>query len=134
MGEKRTGCGSTLRSVQRGASVLTYAVFLVLVGICAYVGYKVVPFYYYYYDLLNQFEEVIKVASLETDSAIRQKLMYHIKKYGIPCDPEDLRIERSDNMMTIRLQYQEVFYITFRGKDYTIRTFDFDATTTGKFK
>lgn len=121
-------------AASRGAGAITYIVFGLIVGVVGFVGYKVIPFYYYYYDLMNQFEQVIKVASVETDAEIRKKLMYHIKKYQIPCEPEDLRIERSEETMTIRLQYQEVFYITWQGKDYTLRTFDFDATTTGRIK
>ena len=71
---------------------------------------------------------------MDTDEEIRRKLMVFIKQYQIPVEEEALRIERNGNVMRISLKYQEVFYITFREKDYTLRTFDFDATTEGKFK
>jgi hypothetical protein len=119
---------------QRGASKLTLLVFGTLFGAAVFAAYHILPFYYYYYDLKNQFKQVIKVASVDTDEEIRRKLMVFIKQYEMPVDPEDLRIERSDDTMKISLKYTEVFYVTFGGKDYTIHTFNFDATTKGKFK
>jgi hypothetical protein len=124
----------SLTQTQRGASKLTLLVFGTLFGALVYAAYNIIPFYYYYFDLKNQFKQVIKVASVDTDEEIRRKLMVFIKQYEIPVDPEDLRIERSDDTMKISLKYKEVFYVTYGGKDYTIHTFNFDATTTGKFK
>jgi hypothetical protein len=118
----------------RGASKLTLLVFGLILWALGYAAYHIVPFFYYYYDLKNQFKQVIKVAALESDEEIRRKLMTFIKQYQIPVDPEDLRIERLDDTMRISLKYQEIFYVTFREKDYTLHTFDFDATTQGKFK
>jgi hypothetical protein len=119
---------------QCGASTLTTVVFGTLVAAVAFVAYNVLPFYYYYFDLKNQFKQVIKVASVDTDEEIRRKIMVFIKQYGVPIDPEDLRIERYDSTMKISLKYTEIFYVTFRGKDYTIHKFDFDATSEGAFK
>lgn len=118
----------------RGVGKITFLVFATLCSAVAYSAYQIIPFYYYYFDLKNQFKQMIKVASVDTDEEIRRKLMTFIKQYQIPVEPEDLRIERSDNTMKISLKYQEVFYVTFQGKDYTIHTFDFDATTSGVFK
>jgi hypothetical protein len=118
----------------RGAGLLTWIVFGTVIAAGAFAAYQILPFYYYYYELRNHFEQVIKVASLETDAEIRKKLMYHIKKYQIPCEPEDLKIERSDDTMTVSLAYDEVFYIRFNGKEYTLHTFHFDATVTKKYK
>lgn len=118
----------------KGVGKITFLVFSAIFGAIAYAAYQIIPFYYYYFDLKSQFKQVIKVASVDTDEEIRRKLMTFIKLYQIPVEPEDLRIERSDNTMKISLKYQEVFYVTFQGKDYTIHTFDFDATTTGVYK
>ncbi len=119
---------------QRGASTLTTVVFGALLAVVVFVAYNVLPFYYYYFDLKNQFQQVIRVASVDTDEEIRRKIMVFIKQYGVPIDPEDLRIERYDDTMKISLKYTEIFYVTFRGKEYTIHKFNFDATTEGKFK
>ncbi|MDC0358812.1 DUF4845 domain-containing protein, partial [Oligoflexia bacterium] len=98
----------------RGAGKITTLVFGTLIIVTLYCTYYIAPFYYYYYELQNQFITVIRVASTHTDQEIRQKLMYHLKKMQIPMDPEDLKIEREDRTMRISLEYQEVFYITFQ--------------------
>jgi hypothetical protein len=118
---------------ERGAGWLTIMVFLAIFGAVGYVGYRVLPFYYYFYELQNQMEAAIKVASTETDEEIRKKLLVHIKKLEIPCEPEDLKIERSEGFMKIQLKYSEVFYITIAGKDYDIHRFYFDGYAEGKF-
>ncbi len=117
-----------------GVGKLTLLVFFVLIGSVGFCAYNILPFYYYYYDLQNQFRQVISVASTETDKEIRDKLMYYIKKYEIPIGrPEDLKIEREGNRMRIGLKYQEVFYIRWQGKDYDLRTFDFNVFAEGTF-
>ncbi len=118
----------------RGVGRLTLIIFTALVGSILYLIYNIGPFFYYYYELLNQFQAHIRVASTYTDQEIRDKLLYHIKKLAIPIDePDDLEISRSGQMMTIRLKYQEVFYITWQDRDYDIYTFDFDAKVEDKF-
>ena len=119
---------------QQGLGLITVIIFGAIISAAVYAGYQIIPFFYYYYEIRNQFEQVIKVASVETDEEIRKKLMYHIKKYQLPVESEDLRIERSSDIMTISLKYQEVFYVTWQGKDYDVHTFDFDATVKGRFK
>jgi hypothetical protein len=123
------------RSVRaRGAGLITWIVFGAIVAAGGFAAYQILPFFYYYYELQNHFEQVIKIASVETDSEIRKRLMYHIKKYQIPCEPEDLKIERSDDVMTVSLSYDEVFYVRFNGKEHTLHTFHFDATVKKKYK
>jgi len=91
------------------------------------------PFYYYYYELVNQMEAVIRVAGLENDRVIRDKLAYHIKKLEIPADIKDLKIAREGNRMKISLAYEEVFYIRYGGKDYDLHVFPFKAEAQGSF-
>jgi hypothetical protein len=131
-GAKQTP-GAKQSQLEEGAGKLTLLVFGSILAAALYTAYNVLPFYYYYYDLKNQFAQVIKVASVESDAEIRKKLMYFIKRYNIPCEPEDLRIERSNGVMRISLKYQEVFYVTWQGQDYTVREFDFDATEEAAF-
>jgi len=108
-------------------SKLTLVFFGTLTGVLVWAGYNIIPFYYYYYELQNQFDAAIRVASEYTDQEIRQKLMYHIKKMEIPAEDEDLKINRYDNRMQISLDYAEEFYVTWKEKDYTIHTFPFHA-------
>ena len=108
---------SILRRTQAGASKLTLLVFgslLAAVCVCR------LPHHSFLLLLLRSlrisFKQVIKVASVDTDEEIRRKLMVFIKQYQMPVDPEDLRIERTDDTMKISLKYKEVFYVTYQGK------------------
>ena len=120
-------------SAEAGIGKLTLLVFGSIVAAAVYAAYNILPFYYYFYELQNQMEQLIKVASTETDREIRQKLWAHVKYMQIPAQPENLRIEREGNTMRISLPYDEVFYLTWRGKDYTLYTFNFDAYAEGQF-
>ena len=118
---------------EKGIGKLTFSVFAAIIAALLYSAYHILPFYYYYFELVNQMEQVIKVASTETDQEIRKKLLYHIKKMQIPVSPDELRIMRDGKRMSIGLKYEEIFYIPFRGKDYDIHTFKFDAHAEGEF-
>jgi len=120
-------------SCSRGASTITTVVFGAIAIVILYSAYHILPFYYYYFEVVNQMESVIRVASTNTDQEIRRKLDYHIKKMGIPAAPDDLRITRQANYMTIRLPYTETFVVRFGDKKYTIYTFDFIAEAEGAF-
>lgn len=116
-----------------GASKLTSAVFILIFGAIFFCAYKIVPFYYYYFEMQNQMEQVIRVASTETDQEIRKKLEYHIKANKLPVKLEDLKISREGRTIRVSLRYSEIFYVTFRGKDYDMHEFKFHASATGPF-
>lgn len=117
----------------RGIGKLTFLVFGTIIGALVYAGFQIIPFYYCYFEILNQMDSAVRVASTQSDQELRQKLLYHIKKLGIPVDPEDLQILRKDGSMKISLSYDEVFYITFQDKDYDIHVFHFDAVVDRAF-
>ena len=96
-----------------------------------YSAANILPFYYYYFELVNQMEAHTKVAQIYSDKELREKLMYHIHKMELPVDPSDLIIERRSDTITFRLKYREIFYITWGGKDYDLHVFEFDAHATG---
>jgi hypothetical protein len=129
----RRGHATSRPTHERGASKVTLLVFGALVSVLCYAGYCVVPFFFSYMELVNQMESIIRVASTEPDTVIRQRLETHIKKLGIPVDPKELRIERSSNTMRISLAYREIFYITWQGTDYDLYTFHFNAQAEGEF-
>lgn len=123
----------SLSKDHRGISALTFLVFGAIVAVICYCAYYVMPFYYYYYELQAHMQQAIKVASTETDQEIRKRLMYHIKQYELPVDPEELKIERLEGRMKISLPYKEIFYINWKGKDYIIHEFDFHAYAEGDY-
>lgn len=121
------------RGSSSGVGKLTLLIFGSIIGSVVFVAYHVLPFYYYFYELKNQMRAAIVLASTATDQEIRRKLVDKIKWMEIPADPAKLLIERGNGVMKISLAYQEVFYVTFRGKDYDIQKFDFLAEEEGSF-
>lgn len=112
---------------EAGIGKLTFIVFGTIFGVLFYAAFKIAPFYYYYYELLNQMNAAVRIASTEKDDFIRHKLWMEIQRMGIPVEKQDLIIERYDNRMRLRLTYQEHFFITWQGEDIDLWTFDFDA-------
>lgn len=120
-----------MRPMERGAGKLTLIVFGLLVAGVVFVAYNVLPFYYYYYELQSQMEQVVKVASTNADWEVRRKIMYFVNKMKLPAEAEDLIVNREDGMIEVRLKYREVFYISWQGKDHDLWVFDFDAHAEG---
>lgn len=112
---------------ESGIGKFTAIVFGAIFGALIYSGFKILPFYYYYYELLNQMDSMARVASTMTDKEIRSRLEYEIRHMQIPVLPEDLIVKREDAKIIISLEYQEEFYVSFKDKDYTIRVFPFHA-------
>ena len=110
---------------QSGLSKLTVIIFSTLIGVVVYCTYEILPFYYYYYELENQVVSITRVASTIPDKEIRRRLMYHIKKMGIPLEPEEIHIARQNNRIQISFEYSEVFSIEWDGEEKEIHTFDF---------
>lgn len=112
---------------QTGASKLTLLVFGAILAAAVYSGYKIIPFYYAYFELQNQMEQVVRLAQTLSDAEVREKIEYHIEHLDIPVETRDLKVSRDGGFLKVGLEWQEVFYVTFRGKDYEIHTFDFHA-------
>lgn len=125
----KTGGGHT----EAGASLLTVAVFGGLIAALTYVAYHVLPFYYYYYELQNHFEQMVKVAGTESDQEIRRRLWYYIDRYELPVEHEDLIVERSGRTLKLSLSYEEVFSVEWGGEDKVLYRFPFRAYAEGSY-
>jgi hypothetical protein len=128
----------TNNSDELGAGLLTVAVFGTLLAVVLFSAYNILPFYYYYFELSHQMEAVIRVAETSNNEELRNKLTYHIRKMEIPVgDDEELRraliIERENGKIRVSLSYEEVFYITFDGRDRTLMRFPFTAQAEGRY-
>lgn len=121
----------SLPNYQRGIGRFTLLVFGLLGAATIFVAYNVLPFFYYYFELTNQIQSLVAAAGNNSDTEIRNKLMYHIKYMGIPAEPGDIKILRQDAYITISITYKEYFYVTWKGKDYDIHTFNLTATGEG---
>ncbi len=120
--------------MERGIGKLTFLVFAAVLGAAIYSGYIVFPFYYNYFEIQNQMDQVVRVAATYSDQELREKLNYHIKHMKLPVEPEDLRLFRQDGEIKISLEWDEVFYINWRDKEYTIEEFHFHAHSEGKIE
>ena len=115
-------------SSDRGGSRLGFLLFALFLTAGLWVGYKVIPFFYYYNEILGLMDAQAAKASMFSDAKIRKELLKRIKKLEIPLDdPEDLMINRVDGKIIIDLKYEEVLYIDL-GEDrvYDLYVFKFN--------
>jgi hypothetical protein len=124
---------SQQRHPQRGMSFLTFAVFGCLVGALVYALFQIIPIYYGYAEVENHFQSMVRLAGELDDHEMRTRLLYNINKLQIPIEPDELKIERDGSTIRISLPYEEVFYVTFQGKDYDLYTFKFHAYAEGAY-
>lgn len=117
---------------ERGIGYLTLIVFGTLIAALIVAGYNIIPFYYYYFELENQLTQLVRVSSIYTDEELREKLKAHLKRMDIPATIDDLKIRRFGHEVKMEMEYEEDFYLTFRGKEYDIYTFYFHAEASGK--
>jgi len=101
------------------------------VGAIIFCAYHILPFYYYYFELQEQFEALVRVAEVNTDQELRSKIRSYLRRAEIPAEADEVRIDRDGGRISLTLDYQEVFFIRFRGKEYDIKTFDFHVHADG---
>lgn len=116
-----------------GLGKLTLIFFGFIICLSLYVGSKVLPFYFYYYELESHMQTLVKVAGSNSDKELRQKLNYHIKKMGIPVREDDLIIVRTPGKISFSLEYEEVFYFDWKDKTYELYVFPFTAEAEGAY-
>lgn len=115
----------------RGVGRLTALVFCLIVFVVGFVGYNVVPFYYYYFELTNQLHALVAIGDRTNDATLRKRVMEIIKELEVPAEERDIQIDRRDGSLTITVPYSEVFYVTLSGKDYDLHRFSFRASAQG---
>jgi hypothetical protein len=96
-----------------------------VVGAMVALGYKVVPFYYYYYDLRAACELVIRNAAVESDEEIRRNLLPAIQRVGIDKGPSDIGIHRLGGRIRIWVSYEELLEISIGGQRIPVHRFRF---------
>ena len=104
-------------------------IFLCLViGAPLYFAYRIVPFYYNYYELIGLMEAEARVASEYTDVRIREIVIEKIRNLNIPIqDERDFQLNRSARYITMYLAYTEELWVTVGKKDYKLWEFPFVA-------
>ncbi len=112
----------------RGSSTVGTLFTAICVFVIGFLAWQVIPFYYYYYDILGMMEAQAKKASVKDDAEIRYELYKRALKTNLPIDDaDDFKINRIAGKMIIDLSYEEVLYIDL-GEDryYDIHVFDFN--------
>ncbi len=120
-----------MRSNMKGASRLTILVFCGIFVALLYVAYNIIPIFYSYYELQNQFDQLAKVASTMTDRELQSKIRSYLRQTNVPAEVGDVAVTRVGDDISLKLDYQEDFYITFRDKEYVLHTFDFHINSKG---
>jgi hypothetical protein len=98
---------------------------LVALTLLVFLGYKVVPFYYYYFDLKSNCSQLLRNAAVLSDEELRRDLVEVAQRHGVEVTPRDIGIQRVGSRIKIWLHYQEHLDITFKGRALTLYTFDF---------
>ena len=108
-----------------GLGKLTLIVFSIIIGVAVYSAYHIMPFYYNYFELQNQAEQLTRVAAVNTDTEIREKLWAHIEWMEMPIDKADIQIKRWGNSIKIEVVYSEFFDIEYQDEVIELHRFDF---------
>lgn len=79
---------------------------LIVVG-AIYVGSKVAPAYYTYYQFQSDIEQAALSASYTTksDADIQQMILIRGRDYGIPLTLEQIRVRRAKDELSISAEY-----------------------------
>lgn len=116
-----------------GIGKFTLLVFSLIIIVAIFVASKVLPFFYYYYEIESHMHSLVQVAASNTDEEIKDKLMYHIKKMQIPVTREEISIVRTPGTINISFEYEEVFDVEFRDEIYELHVFPFYAYAEGNY-
>lgn len=102
--------------------------FLIVLGVPLYLGYRILPYFYNYYELVGLMDSQARVAAEYSDEKIREVLVDKIKDLNIPIKADnDLRIQRSGKFISMYLAYKEELWVKVGEKDYKLREFPFVA-------
>jgi hypothetical protein len=96
-----------------------------LLALLVFVGYKLVPFYYYYFDIKSNCSQVLQNADVRSDEELRREWLEVIRNHGIEKEPRDIGIQRIGGRIKMWLNYQEELDVSLLGHHLTLYTFDF---------
>ena len=99
-----------------------------------FLGYKVVPFYYYYFDIQSNCAQLLRNAAVESDEELRRDLIEVVRRNGIDKEARDIGIQRIGGRIKIWLNYQEDLEVSLMGKSFTLYRFDFTPTAEGVYE
>ncbi|OVE80327.1 hypothetical protein BVY02_00550 [bacterium J17] len=115
-------------SSQAGMSQLGMLFTVLVFGVATFLGYQILPFYYYSEELRGFMESQARNASGFSDDDIRKVLLAKIDELKIPIDDkDDLKINRINGHIVIDLEYEEVLAVDLgEDKYYELHVFQFN--------
>ncbi|MEN9845169.1 MAG: hypothetical protein RIS36_316 [Pseudomonadota bacterium] len=96
-----------------------------LTALVLFLGYKALPFYYYYFDIKNNCAQVLRNAAVRSDEELRREWLEVIRGHGIEKDARDIGIQRIGGRVKMWLHYQEILDVSLFGRSVTLYSFDF---------
>ena len=96
-----------------------------LTAVVLFLGYKVVPFYYYYFDIKSKCAQVLRNATVRSDEELRREWLEVVRSHGIEKEPRDIGIQRIGGRVKMWLNYQEPLDVSLMGRSFTLYSFDF---------
>lgn len=80
---------------------------ILIVGGCVYVGSKVAPVYYTYYQFQSDLEQaaITESYTLRSEAQIQESVLARGRDYGIPLRLEQIRVRRAGNEISISAEY-----------------------------
>lgn len=90
-----------------------------------FLGYKVVPFYYYYFEIKSNCAQVLRNAAVRSDEELRREWLEVVRSHGIEKEPRDIGIQRIGGRVKMWLNYQEPLDVSLMGRSFTLYSFDF---------
>lgn len=110
-----------------GLGYLSMIFLLVLFGSLAYAGYYILPWHYEYYELQSQTDQLVRVASIDSDKEIKHKLRSMMRDYDLPFTVDEVKIRRGNNAITIEVSWEREFGIPWGEEFHHLHTFYFDV-------
>jgi hypothetical protein len=128
-------CFGTETRSEQGRIAYKTAALTVLLAVGGWLGYKLVPLYYYYLDLRNQFAQVIgEQGAVASDEEIRHMVGRVLKRHAIPAEERDIAIQRRESFMVIELPYREKLEFSVMGYNWTLWQFELVASAEGRYR
>jgi hypothetical protein len=105
-GPQQSGSSAT-RGHQRGAGKLKAILFTVILAVCAYAAFKIVPAYVDNYQLKDKMQEIARfaVVNRDTEEQVRDKVFKVTDDLNIPVKREEIKVVVLQKGVTISVNY-----------------------------
>ncbi len=114
-----------LLRTEKGASRIAMLIWVVLLSVVIYVGYKLLPIYLDYWRMNDEMTTQASMAQVLKDDEILADLVKKAKELELPLGPENFVLNRDDekHRMTIRTMWDVEIHFPY---DVYVRNFHFE--------